>query len=72
MIKNVRWKKEEERSKESPRFILGKSDFHPCFLEVSREVSRNNRYYKEEMLEGGWKMDDGLKIQPTRESRPKC
>ncbi len=47
-----------ETSLESPRFILGKSDFHPCFRGVSREVSKNKSYYKEEMIEGGWKMDE--------------
>ncbi len=32
-----------ETSQESPRFILGKSDFHPCFLGVFKEVSKKKR-----------------------------
>lgn len=53
-----------DTSHESPRFILGKSDFHPCFLEVSREVSKNKSYLKEEMSEGGWKINE--KGRPSR------
>lgn len=40
-----------ETTPESLRFILGKSDFHPCSLGVSKEVSKNKGYFKEEKID---------------------
>lgn len=39
-----------EASRESPRFIFGQSDFHPCLLGVSKEVFKNKSYFKDMMI----------------------